>query len=894
MKVLTKVTLASMRENRTRTIVTIVGVILSAAMFTAVTSLLSSAFNWGERVMIDQRGNYHFAVSAVSGSWGLNLAADDRVDAVYSARELGYAEAKTENTGKPYFYVLQTDAAFFENMPVHLTEGRYPQNRNEILLPEHYLSFGGVKIPVGGTISLNIGSRQSDGENLNQNNPYDDEIQEQIVGAKEQAFTVAGYYERPVFENYTAPGYTALTGGGSLSSDGIYEVYFRLSNPSRDTDAVILEHEMPKTGYDANWELLAFQGVSKYSNIPAMLVSFGCILLALIFIGSVSLIYSVFSISVGERTRQFGILSSVGATAKQIRRCVYTEAALVSLIGIPIGCLSGIVGIGITLRLLGESIGTYIGTEIPLTLVVHPLAVAAAVLIAAGTVFLSARVPARRAMRASALEAIRQTKEIKVSKQKRSREFSTAFLRRFGIGAALAQKYFHRSRRKYANTILALAMSVVLFVSAGAFIDVLIGAAEDTMDVADHDIRADLNASVPWQNLQNGLNELDGVKDFAISQETYGGVPLEEAPMTEKYIDHVKAYSGDEMPIVSSISILYLNDEAFDALLPAGADKTSFYDASQPVYLLCNHASFTNEIYNEETETWEKKTSAFNFYEEGVERLPVFLADEEETIDGYNSYEMIRRDGVYYRVYVPADSDWIYDESGLPVDAIQRPVTAAELSIGAVTDALPMGYSNIAQPLLVRPLSSADASLLTSPSLFVSSADAVALQPELEKTMENLGVGYRSLHNYAAEDEAVHAMLTVVQTFAYGFIILISLLSAANVFNTISTNIALRRRDYAMLGSIGMDRKGLIRMMNYECLIYGTHALLIGLPLSVLTSLGIRYLSRDMVENIAALPWKYFLIAAFAVFAVVFSSMLYSFLKLKKDNPVDTLKNENI
>ena len=137
-------------------------------------------------------------------------------------------------------------------------------------------------------------------------------------------------------------------------------------------------------------------------------------------------------------------------------------------------------------------------------------------------------------------------------------------------------------------------------------------------------------------------------------------------------------------------------------------------------------------------------------------------------------------------------------------------------------------------------------------------------------------------------------LLTVVQTFSYGFIILISLLSAANVFNTISTNIALRRRDYAMLGSIGLGRKGLIRMMNYECLIYGLHALLIGLPLSVLASIGIRYIVEDMVESVFDLPWIYFAIAALSVFVVVFSSMLYSYAKLKKDSPVETLKDENI
>lgn len=891
MKILTRLTWANMKQNRTRTIVTVIGVILSAAMFAAVTTLLSSAFAWGTEIMIAQNGNYHLSISGAGSGFVDDITSDERVQSLVLAKELGYAAASTDNAGKPYFYVLQGNEAFMQNMSVHLTDGRLPQTANEILLPEHYFSFGGERVPIGSTLSLNIGVRQSGGEPLGQSNMYADG-EEEIVNSQARTFTVVGYYERPGFEPYTAPGYTAIVGGGSLSADGIYDIYFLLNNPSKDLDAMIESLNDGTYSYNVNWDLLAFSGVSGFDNMRSMLLGMGIVFILIIFVGSVSLIYSVFSISVGERTRQFGLLSSVGATAKQIRRSVFTEAALVCLMGVPFGCVCGVGGIAVTLYFLGDAISNFAASEIPMTLSVHPLSIVAAIVITVGTVLVSAMIPARRAAKLSAMEAIRQSKDIKTPKKRKNREYSPLFYKIFGVPAALARKYFSRSRKKYRNTIIALALSVLLFVSAGSFIDALVGTANYALELLDHDILVTLNEVENIPALENAMQQLDGVTDFAFSQEGYAAVPANSAPMTEEYAAHVKTYSADGAPAVDSITILYINDSAFNAMLPRGTDSAPFYDKDAEVYLLCNHTAFTMDVFDEETQEYKRVTDSFDFYDSSLTNLSVF-ADIED-IEGYYSYELTEQNGTYYRVYVPEDYSGETDANGEPVGAIKREVSPTSYTIGAVTDQMPMGYSGITQPVLLRPISAADPASLDLLRLFLTSDDAITLEPELEDTLESLGIGYSNLLNLVSEEETVHALLTVVQTFSYGFIILISLLSAANVFNTISTNIALRRRDYAMLGSIGMDRKGLIRMMNYECLIYGLHALLVGLPLSVLASIGIRYVVSDMVESVFDLPWIYFAIAALSVFVVVFSSMLYSYAKLKKDSPVETLKNENI
>ena len=151
-----------------------------------------------------------------------------------------------------------------------------------------------------------------------------------------------------------------------------------------------------------------------------------------------------------------------------------------------------------------------------------------------------------------------------------------------------------------------------------------------------------------------------------------------------------------------------------------------------------------------------------------------------------------------------------------------------------------------------------------------------------------------TLIDHAETVESQRNIVTIIRVFAYGFIVLISLIAAANVFNTISTNINLRRREFAMLKSVGMNDSGLNRMMNYECILYGSKALLLGIPVSA----GITYLIYRSVlegyETVYRLPLAAMGIAAVSVFFVVFATMLYSMKRIQRDNPIEALKNENL
>ena len=290
---------------------------------------------------------------------------------------------------------------------------------------------------------------------------------------KRQTYTIVGSYERPEFEDYYAPGYTALSYWDEAAPVTSYEVYLKTANPR---DAYLYPStDMTGVGGTYNDMLLMFVGASNHESYYSVLYGLATVIILLILLGSVSLIYNAFSISVSDRTKQFGLLSSIGATKKQLRSSVIYEALLVGGIGVPIGILCGLLGIGITLFFIGDYFsGMFFGSsgnsDISLSLQVSWQAILISFVIGMITVLISAWIPAKRATRVSAVEAVRGSQDIKISrKEVRVSRLNYVFFKLEGL---LAKKYFKRDKKKYRSTVVSLFMSIVLFISSSAYIDV--------------------------------------------------------------------------------------------------------------------------------------------------------------------------------------------------------------------------------------------------------------------------------------------------------------------------------------------------------------------------------------------------------------------------------------
>ena len=908
MNVFNKVTLESLEKNRTRTIVTIIGIMLSAAMICASTTLVSSMRNFVLRCAIHIDGDWYGAVYDAAYKDYEDIRDSDRVSSAAYAQVLGYAKIDSANERKPYLYVLGGDVAsgYFKTMPVHLILGTLPKDSTEIILPEHLTSNGKVNYKLGDTVTLDVGDRTLDGRRLGQDTPvytYDSETQVEIMSGERlentepRTYTVVGIYERPTFEDYSAPGYTALTAADTKSADQApIHCYFKLHKPAGVYDFMKEMGYTQEYRYAYNTKVLLYSGTAPFDSFLTAFYSLAAIIIALIVFGSVSLIYNAFSISVSERTRQFGLLSSVGATRKQLRRMVLFEALAVSIVGIPLGILVGIGGIGITLLLIGDKFFSIVRVAIPMRLCVSWQAVVIAAVIALVTVLISAWIPSKRATRVSAVEAIRQSMDIKVS----GRPVRTSKLayKLFGLPGVLAGKHYKRNRKKYRTTVVSLFMSIVLFVSAAAFTDYMMESAEgglasdqfDLIYAAESDASAAMTPDALLELLFSEPNVTGGT--YTKKQFLQGDISREY--VTAMFADRFSSFgteSEDAAPKELGISgyLYFVADAEFNRLLEKyNLKEADYYDRDKPLGIaLDRNIELDRRL--------EKYVALDTLQGDGCVIEGLYYVE----IDGYYRKDSrIDENGNKVVLYQNRDNE--NDIIELPYEeSFAKYTLRSEKTIEEapffVSRSTPVAINMIyPYSMLESVIPEAALNQFRNTEYFLTSSNHTASFENLATVLTENGLSSRQLFDYAANAETNRNVVTIIRVFAYGFIVLISLIAVANVFNTISTNISLRRREFAMLKSVGMTQKGFRRMMNYECLLYGSKALLLGLPVSC----GITYLIYRAVttayETSFHLPWAAIGIAVLSVFLVVFATMMYSMSKVKKDNPIDALKNENL
>lgn len=450
MNIFNKVTLQSMKKSRTRTIVTIIGVVLSAAMITAVAAFGVSLLNYLVNGSIAKYGDWHVEFLDVDSSFIEERMKDIGVINTATFDNVGYAMLEGgKSPDKPYLFIAGFSEEAFDTLPISLVSGRMPENSREVLVPSHVSLKGGVRFAIGDTLSLAVGSRMEGNKNLGQHDPYQSgkesgEGKEVLVPKAERTYTVVGICERPGFEEHLAPGYTLITKADIKDQADSFSIFVTLKNPR------VVKAYAGSTGgagaYVLNDDILRFMGVSENKLFNALLYTVGGILLAIIMIGSIFLIYNSFNISLNERIRQFGILQSVGATPKQLRNSVLFEGLCIGMVGIPIGVIVGIGSIGLVIPVIARNFGNILHSSVPLTLTVSIPAIIAAAVVSLVTILISAYIPARKAANTPVMESIRQTGEVKTeSKAVKTSKFSQ---RIYGLEGTLALKNFKRNKKR--------------------------------------------------------------------------------------------------------------------------------------------------------------------------------------------------------------------------------------------------------------------------------------------------------------------------------------------------------------------------------------------------------------------------------------------------------------
>lgn len=887
MSVFTKYTKECLVKNKTRTLVTIIGIVLSMAMLSAVVEAAFSGITYLRRVEVASNGGYHGFFKSISRDQADALAKSDEIESFATWSSIGWMKIDSKNEAKPYILVQSISEGFEELVSVKLTEGRLPENDGEVILPSYMSSDSGTCYNVGDRVTLSLGKRMSEGYELSRytycylNNVEGES--EEIVDAKDRVYTVVGKYERfgYTIEDYSSPAYTALTRG----DDGYdHELFFTVKNPVEYYDFA------DKCGVEHrdHTALIRLYGLFRSGNIMKTLYGFMAILIMLIALGSISLIYNSFSISVSERVRQFGILKSIGATRAQIRRTVISEAAILSLIGIPIGAFCGCVGIGVTFYFLRDAFSFMAGeqTNEKMMLVLTPTGLIAAALLCFAIVLISAYIPARRAIKISPISAVRQSGDIVI--KGRALRTSPITKKLFGFEGTMASKNFKRNKKRYRSTVASLFLSVTLFISASSLCSYLTKATDNAYDNdAKYDISyytyGSLEETTDRDELLLGLSSLDGINDAVYLCDKYVSIYIDESSADPTLFRIYKANGGKvNVPVV----VIFLDDSNFRELCKEnGFDSDDFFDKENPAALIQNEANIIKT-------DGENDSKLVSIKLVGSKKYPCTLSTEVlREIEGYEFDTVVTEGDTEYAIYLP-DSE-VGETIKIPMDDAM--VDTEHNIVGALSK-LPF-FCSKNNPAIIYPYSmidEIDVGVLTTETNYYLKADSHAkAKIDVKNYLEKMGHQTSHVYDQAANVESTRMMVTVIKVFSYGFIVLISLIAASNVFNTVSTNILLRRREFAMLRSVGMTEGAISKMMNYECLIYGIKGLALGLPASFVVTFLIWRATDGGFEVSFYIPWAPVAIAIGSVFAVVFSSMLYAMSLIKKDNPIDALKNEN-
>ncbi|UWP60041.1 ABC transporter permease [Ruminococcus gauvreauii] len=864
MNIFNKAALQSMKKSRTRTIVTVIGVVLSAAMITAVATFGVSLLNYAARGAIIKYGDWHVGFLDVDSSFVHDRAADKGVSNTASYENIGYTVLEGgKNPDKPYLFIAGFSEEAFVTLPINLLSGRLPENSGELLVSGSVAANGGVKYAVGDTLTLAVGDRMNGNRILGQHTPYmsgnaSGDDKETFVPDSEKTYTVVGICQRPAFEEYSAPGYTVITKADPADTADSYSVFVTLSNPRRVRDYA--DSTAGTGSYILNDNVLRFMGLSDDNIFNMLLYTVGGIVTAIIMIGSVFLIYNAFTISLNERTHQFGILSSVGATAKQLRSSVLFEGLCIGAVGIPIGILTGIASMKLVISIVAGNFGSLMYSEVPLTLTVSFPAIAAAAAVSMVTILISAYIPARKAANTPVMESIRQTNEVKI--QGGDVKTSKFVQRFFGLEGTLALKNFKRNKKRYRSIVLSLVLSVVLFVSGNSFGTTLKEASKQANVATTYDIALATPKLKDDEmlHLYDRLKTADGVYESSYQADLTYSCEVKASDFSEEYLACMELPATDE-PVPLSMDFQFLDDSTYmDIIKGLDLPQEEYFGENANIIAV---AAVQNMKDGQSEETDEIT---------GLFRSPSMNFTVSPETDGGKATEYRQNISVTFVKTVPPDI--IPDPSRTSADSPYFLMVMAPYS-------------------LMEKLVPDDACVNMKGMTFKSRKPARTVA-EMENLIqgESITADY-TLYNVSKMLEENRSMIFIANVFTYVFVIMISLIAIANVFNTISTNIKLRRRELAMLRSVGMSERDFQKMMNFECAFYGMRALLFGLPIAAVCSwLIFKGMFMGGAEIHYIFPWSSLLISAFSVFFVVFITMLYAVSRIKKENIIDALRDD--
>lgn len=849
MSILNRLTIKNLRLNKKRTIVTIIGIILSTALMVGIGLLFSSYQDLMIRDTIGYSGKYEAKYNDVDLDKLNNIK--DKGFTYFYEKPIGFSKIESSNEYKPYMYITGVNKEYFNELK--LVDGSFPKNENEVVISNHVITNGGLNYKVGDIVTFKYGKRNIEGNDTLANSELVDG--EFLTNEGTHTYKIVGIVDRSNFESYSASGYTAFT--LDVNSDkGNANLYVMFN---KNKKIIKQSEELAKElNYDNdinyNSTLLALYGESTYGNVMTTMVSMMMIMLSLVSIGCIIVIYNSFAISVMERKKEFGLLSSIGTTKRQLSHTVFFEAVVVGVIGIILGILGAYIGIGCVILIINNLISDIL--EYKLHLVTNPLFIIIPVIFMIVVIGLSAFIPSRRASKVSPIEAIRQNDDIKINKKKI--KTSKLVNKLFGIEGEIALKNIKRNKKKYRVTVVSLFISIVLFISFSSYMNYTLNTASSVMGEVPYDYQISYFGDDP----NNDKEALDKINEIVKSSDVKEYVSYSVSNLSiignytysDEYLDFYKsAYGENGIKALNNlkyqyISIYILDDNSYNKYKKLiGLDKDSV--------ILLN--KFKGVSYG------NNKRVNYNIpvINNGNINIKICNFDNDEDVDTTK--------------YCNKNIDNIF-VTNKSFDLIEE-----------------FSYMDDFKLIVNKKLYDSISDSSTHYTQFNIISDNTNNIDKLTKDLDKYSnVNYTNIKETMKQ---ANNLILVVKILMYGFISLVTLIGVTSVFNTISTSMALRKREFAVLRSIGLTNRGFNKILFFESLFFGMKSLIFAIPVSIGITVLIHYALADMVSiSTIIIPWKYIIISIVSVFVIVLLTMMYSTSKIKKHNIIEQIREENI
>ena len=849
MSILNRLTIKNLRLNKKRTIVTIIGIILSTALMVGIGLLFSSFQDLMIRDTIGYSGKYEANYSDVDLDKLNNIK--DKGFTYFYEKPIGFSKIESSNEYKPYMYITSVNKEYFNELK--LVDGSFPKNENEVVISNHVITNGGLNYKVGDIVTFTYGSRNIDGDITLANSELVDG--EFLTNEGTHTYKIVGIVDRSNFESYSASGYTAFT--LDVNSDkGNANLYVMFN---KNKKIIKQSEELAKElNYDGdinyNSTLLALYGESTYGNVMSSMGGMMIIMLSLVSIGCIIVIYNSFAISVMERKKEFGLLSSIGATKRQLSHTVFFEAVVVGVIGIILGILGAYIGIGCVILIINNLISDML--EYKLHLVTNPLFIIIPVIFMIIVIGVSAFIPSRRASKVSPIEAIRQNDDIKINKKKI--RTSKLINKLFGIEGEIALKNIKRNKKKYRVTIVSLFISIVLFISFSSYMNYTLNTASSVMGEVPYDYQISYFGDDP----NNDKEALDKINEIVKSSDVKEYVSYSVSNLSiignytysDEYLDFYKSAYGDD-------GIKALNNLKYQYISIYILDDNSYNKYKKLIGIDNDSVILLNKFKGVSYGNNKRVNYDIPVINNGNINIKICNFDNDEDVDTTK--------------YCNKNIDNIF-VTNKSFDLIEE-----------------FSYMDDFKLIVNKKLYDSISDSSTHYTQFNIISDNTNNIDKLTKDLDK----YSNV-NYTNIKEAMkqaNNLILVVKILMYGFISLVTLIGVTSVFNTISTSMALRKREFAVLRSVGLTNRGFNKILFFESLFFGMKSLIFAIPVSIGITVLIHYALADMVSiSTIIIPWKYIIISIVSVFVIVLLTMMYSTSKIKKHNIIEQIREENI